>query len=285
MEQDEDQTPPEPVEPRLGQVHERTHRGVRLVGVWLPWQAVVGILVIVGGVSAIAALRSDRGALRVEQASNVPAEAPAVVTTTTLSEPSSALAPIVTPTAAAPVETTTTALPRVAAAPAATTVPQPTTTTTRASGHADSMIFSNNYGGPCHTPTDDWLYPGSCQDGQPRADTQFMIDPKRYPSYAEYRVEVAVGADPDVRLCMRVFDLDMRSGVAGSEKCWVGGPVEGHGRQEFIDRLGPMTVSPDNHRYTFQWRVHRNSSGEPCHANAGQCSAGFSKAKLLVEWR
>jgi hypothetical protein len=260
--------------------------GVRLVGVFVPWQGMALILAVVIGLTAIVTLRaSDDGVVRVEQTASEAAVAETTVTTRVPSTTTSTVAPTSTSTT---MSTSTT-----------TTAPPTTTTTTLAPGSADVAIFngggaSTMIDGYCNEPAD-WSFIAACA-GQPigpegRPELIITVDTNRYPRSARVFLDLLAGANHDATYCLRLYDLDRASGVPGSERCLTSPAVATPApytswppRPVSSEHIGPISLRSGKGRYTLQAKVTRASTAEPCHYPLINCDGALSRAGLSIEW-
>ena len=245
--------------------------GIRLVGIFVPWQAVALTLGLVVALTAVAVLRgSNGGTVRVEQAS----------ADTTLSDAATSSS---TTTTTAPPSTTTTA-------PTTTTTAVPATTTTTAlqPGSAEVVVFSGEQAESfCTEPEPEWGFFGCPYQGM-RPEFTFAFDPGRYHRTARFHMEYAVTVAHDMAYCMRVFDLDRAVPVPGSEKCWTTPAVAppapyqaGPPSPSFVTEAGPVTFPPGRARYVLQTKMAKSTG--PCF-DYHDCISQLKRAKVLVEW-
>jgi hypothetical protein len=268
----------EPDRPRNFRNHEGRVGGVRLVGLWIPWQAAIGVLVIVIGLTALAVSRSDgQREVTFRQTSNDE------VATTTTEEATTTTEPTTT----TEVTTTTVEVTTTTAAPASTTTaPPPTTTTAVPPGSAEQNILGNgNYGNTgCAAWPNEWEYIATNCTGEPRGELIFSYDTRRYPATAKTNISLGVGVSYDMTYCFRIINFDTKAPVAGSERCWTRNEAQSDVRN-IDEQFGPVTFPTGNARYITQVRLTRASTGEGCSMGGpGGCSGYIRYGRLNVEW-
>lgn len=276
--------------PKSFRSHEGRVGGVRLVGLWIPWQAVVGVIAIVVGLTAFA-VKSPRGgdevSFRAASTDELTTTTSELVVETTTSLPES------TTTVA---ETTTTVAKTSITAPATTTTAAPTTTvptttTTVIPPGSDEIVIhagSSQGNGGCNNANGDWEYIATGCSGEPTMI--FTYDPRRYPARAEAKLDLALTLmNPDMTYCFRVINLETKIPAAGSERCWVSnvqpqqepyGPIHPHNINE---TYGPVQFDPKMAKYAPQVKLTRTSDGSPCNRES-PCMGSLEQAKVFIEW-
>jgi hypothetical protein len=281
---DETEDSPDP-NPRGSRRRETRFAGLRLVGIFVPWQAVALTLAVVVTLAGLAAVRfAQRGDVSVHLSSASAEDLNGSSTTTTAPSTTTTSAPeTTTSTEPAIAPTSTTSTPP----PTTTTTAAPTTTTTAQShGQETITIYAGPGGmglGGCTKPYN-WDRIKGCPEWAPDESLDFTVNGGAFPDSAQYRLDVSEMIQPNTTSCLRLFDTTTNQAVAGSDHCWQVPP--GPNGQFPTEEYGPFKLAKTRDRYTLQARVVRQSDGVGCVGPAlnGECSVSFQAAKMLIEW-
>lgn len=254
-------------------VREGFFAGIRLVGVWVPWQGVAVVLVVTALLGGLLVVRLGNRPVEVRQVAAADSS-----TTTSTSE--------------AVTTTTSTTAPPTIVAP--TTAPPPPTTTTIAPGSEEIVIYGGSVtlaNGQCgeDQETGDWEYIAHNCRHEMRGELVFRVDARRYPPKAVSRVTIGVELREDTTFCFRIINADTKHPVDGTEKCWVSTakppePYKGHVPHRIDEEYGAFRF-PGSGRYTPQVKLSRTSTGGKCFmGTSGGCTSGFNHGKVYTEW-
>lgn len=277
------------------QVQQRIRRGevagVGIGRVLVPWSTVALAVVMVmglGGMLLTGGSDGDDPGLQIDAAASgdageeIPAGTPTddSSTTTTSADESAQVAP----------ESSTTSTTSTTMAATTTTLAATTTTTRLQPGSAEVLVFSGEQGeGWCPESEPEWGFFGCPSQGL-RPEFTFNLDTRRYPATARYTLDLAVAVTHDFSYCMRLFDLDRNTALAGSEQCWTTPAVAPPAPYQayppdtsFSSQVGSISFPAGAGRYVLQTKLRIASTGQPCTSHYF-CSAQLKRAKVIVDW-